>query len=74
MKMGCILDGGAGETRSWHFGAASPIRKLILVHPRTDDCRLVSTQAKLVFPPCTSRWLPRWEHEVCMFCIRAVLA
>ncbi len=26
-----ILDGGASETRSWHFGAARPLRKLILV-------------------------------------------
>jgi hypothetical protein len=30
--------GGASETRSWHFGAASPIRKLILVRSRMDDC------------------------------------
>jgi hypothetical protein len=48
-----ILSDGAGETRLWHFGAASPIRKLIPVRPRTDDCRPsleVSTQAKLVFP------------------------
>jgi hypothetical protein len=26
-----ILGGGASETRSWRFGAASPITKLILV-------------------------------------------
>jgi hypothetical protein len=26
-----ILEGGASETRSWRFGAASPILKLILV-------------------------------------------
>jgi hypothetical protein len=31
--------GGASETRSWHFGAASPTRKLIPVCRRTDDCR-----------------------------------
>jgi hypothetical protein len=34
MKMrpgGGILGGGASETRSWRFGAASPIRKLIPV-------------------------------------------
>jgi hypothetical protein len=34
-----ILKDGAGETRSWRFGAARPFRKLILVRPRTDDCR-----------------------------------
>jgi hypothetical protein len=46
-------EGGASETRSWRIGAASPIVKLILVRPRTDDCcpsLEVSTQAKLVFP------------------------
>jgi hypothetical protein len=26
-----ILEGGASEARSWHFGAARPFRKLILV-------------------------------------------
>jgi hypothetical protein len=34
MKMGRdwgILEGGAGETRSWRIGATSPITKLILV-------------------------------------------
>jgi hypothetical protein len=34
MKMGPggdILGGGASETRSWRFGASSPIMKLILV-------------------------------------------
>jgi len=41
MKMGSgwgILEGGASETRSWRSGALSPIVKLILVRPRTDDC------------------------------------
>ena len=36
MKMGLgwgILEGGAGETRAWRNGAASPITKLILVRP-----------------------------------------
>ena len=28
---GDLLGGGASETRSWRFGAASPITKLILV-------------------------------------------
>ncbi len=29
---------GTSETRSRHFGALSPIRKLILVRSRMDDC------------------------------------
>src|SRR5258707_5423455 len=56
--------GGASETRSWRIGATSPIRKLILVRSRTNDCcpsREVSTQAKRVFP--SHRSLAAYERS-----------
>ena len=56
-----ILHGGASETRSWHVGAASPIRKLILVRPRTDDGRPSpggEHAGETGVSPRTARWLP----------------
>ncbi len=58
---------GASETRSKHFGAMSPIRKLILVRCRMDDCCpecSVSTQAKLVFPSHLSRAAQKGTNRV----------
>src|SRR5260221_12117836 len=65
MKMGPgwdILEGGASETRSWHFGPPRPFRTLILVRPRTNDCRPSSGgehagETGVSLRP--SRWLPR---------------
>jgi hypothetical protein len=78
MKMGHILESGPSETRSWHFGAASPFWKLILVRPRTDDgrpsLREVSTPANLAFPIAPLAGSPREEQEACKSCIRAVVA
>src|SRR5262249_2297992 len=77
MKMGGILQRGASETRSWRFGAVSPFRKLILVRPRTEDCRpspggehAGETGGSLA--PLAG--CPREEHEACRCCIGGVVA